>query len=174
MEPSTPISLAVGAYASPRLAQRDFTAVVESMRSSRQPYGVAELGPNMAGILRVVRHDSGPMNPAWGSTLLAASLVVFVAPVGAGFVAAVPAVGGAGAVTSHLERTIPRRARDLAARLLEGRQGVVVVAADRSPGDVEALLGRADGSLAMATTWNGLDRAIEQEIAYAQVNPSGT
>jgi hypothetical protein len=136
---------------------------------------IAELARDSAGSLRVIRHKSTTTNVASGKTLLGAALVVLAPPAGAGFLASVPSVGGAGAVAGHLHRTIPLNERVLATRLLEGHEfGVVLLAVNRHPADVEPLLSRADETFAMVSDWDGLDRAIEQEIADSQLNPSGT
>ncbi len=176
MDADTPITLAVAVHTNPPHAREDFAAVWETRRATKGCHlAIAELARDAAGSLRVIRHKSTTTNVAWGMALLGAALVVVVAPAGARFLVSVPTVVGAGAVASHLHRTIPRKKRVQAAGLLEGHDaGLVLLAVNRRPDDVEPLLSRADEKLAAAAVWDGLDRAIEQEIAEAQVNPSGT
>jgi hypothetical protein len=176
LEANTPITLAVAVHTDPRRAREDFAAIWKSRPSKTSGHlAVAELARDAAGSLRVTRHKSTTTNVAWGKALLGAALVVVVPPAGAGFLASMPSVGGAGAVAGHLHRTIPLKERDLATGLLEGHEsGVVLLAVNRRPADVEPLLRRANETLAMVSVWNGLDRAIEQEIADSQLNPSGT
>ncbi|HWL48739.1 MAG TPA: hypothetical protein VNT92_02600 [Acidimicrobiia bacterium] len=176
MDANAPITLAVAAHDDPHRARGDFAAVWETRPSETSDHmAVAELSRDAAGSLRVIRHKSTTTNVAWGRALLGAALVYVVPVAGAGFLASVPSVGGAGAVVGHLHRTIPREERDLATGLLERHEsGLVLLAVNRRPRDVEPLLGQADETFAMMSSWNGLDRAIEQEIAESQSNPSGT
>lgn len=176
MDADTPITLAVAVHTDPLHAREDFAGLCEARLSKAAGHlAIAELARDAAGSLRVIRHTSTTTNVAWGMALLGAALVLVAAPAGARFLASVPTVLGAGAVAGHLHRAIPRAKRDLATALLEGHDaGVVLLAVNRCPADVEPLFGRADETLAMASVWDGLDWAIEQEIAEAQVNPSGT
>ena len=176
MDADTPITLAVAVHTDPLHAQEDFTALWESRPSAKAGHlAIAELARDAAGSLRVIRHKSTTTNVAWGMALLGAALVIVVAPAGARFLVSVPTVVGAGAVAGHLHRTIPRKKCDRATGLLDGHNaGVVLLAVNRRPRDVEPLLARADQTFAIESVWDGLDRAIEQEIAEAQVNPSGT
>jgi len=176
LDADTPITLAVAVHTDPLHAREDFAAVWETRPATKAcPLAIAELARDAAGSLRVIRHKSTTTNVAWGMALLGAALVLVVAPAGARFLVSVPTVVGAGAVAGHLHRSIPRQKRDRATALLEGHDaGVVLLAVNRCPADVEPLLSRADETLAMASVWDGIDRAIEQEIAEAQVNPSGT
>jgi hypothetical protein len=176
LDADTPVTLAVAVHSDPLHAREDFAAVWESRPSAKAGHlAIAELARDAAGTLRVIRHKSTTTNVAWGMALLGAALVVVVAPAGARFLVSVPTVVGAGAVAGHLHRTIPRQKRDRATGLLERQEaGVVLLAVNRRPGDVEPLLALADEMFAIESVWDGLDRAIEQEVAEAQVNPSGT
>jgi len=171
-----PITLAVTVHAHPDAARAALAAVWAARPSGSSGHmAIAEVARDAAGSLRVIRHETTMTNVAWGRALLGAALVLVAPAAGARFVSSVPAVGGAGAVAGHLDRTIPRKDRDRAARLLEQHKtGLVVLAVNRRPADVEPLLVSADETFAMESVWNGLDRAIEQEIAEAQANPSGT
>jgi len=176
LDANTPITLAGAVHSDPRCAREDYAAIWESRPAESSGHlAVAELARDTAGSSQVIRHNCTATNIAWSRALLAAALVLVVPPAGAGFLASVRSVGGAGAVAGHLHRTISREERDRAAGLLERRgSGVVLLAVNRHPRDVEPLLRRAEETFAMESAWNGLDRAIEQEIAEAQVNPSGT
>lgn len=176
MDANAPITLAVAVHTDPGGARADFAAMWESCPSETSAHiAVAELARDAAGSLRVIRHQSTTTNVAWGRALLGAALVLVVPPAGAGFLVSVPSVGGAGAVAGHIHRTIPREERDRATELLERHEsGVILLAVNRRPRDVEPLLGRADETFTMVSVWDGLDRAIEQEIAESQANPSGT
>jgi hypothetical protein len=176
VEANTPIILAVAAHPDPDRAGQDFAAIWESrpLEPSAQ-LSVAELERDTAGSLRVARYQRSSTNVAWGSALLAAALVLVVPTAGARFLASMRSVGGTGAVADHLHRTIPRKERDRATGLLEGHEsGVVVLAVNLPAEDIELHFAQATETLVMVSWWDGLDRAIEQEIADAQVNPSGT
>ena len=176
MDADTPITLVVAMHTEPRRAREDFAAVWASRLDETSGHmAVAELARDAAGSLRVIRHETTATEVAWGRTMLGAALVLVVPPAGAGFLASVPSVGGAGALAGHLHRTISCEERDHATRLLETHgSGVVLLAVNRRPADIEPLLVRAEETYAMESVWNGLDQAIEQEIAESMANPSGT
>jgi hypothetical protein len=176
LDAKAPITLAVAVHSDPSRAREDFAGTWESHPAKAAGHiVVAELARDAAGTLQVIRHQCATTNAGWSRALLGAALVFIVPAAGARFLASVRSVGGAGAVAGHLQRTIPPEARAQATSLLEGHDsGVVLVAVNWRPTEVEPLLGPADQTFVMLSAWNGLDRAIEQEIAESQVNPSGT
>ena len=176
MDANLPITLAVAGHSEPGHAREDLAATWKARPSEASGYmAIAELSRDAAGSLRVIRHETTTTNVAWGRALLGAALVLVAPPAGAGFLISVRSVGGAGAVAAQLHRTIPCEERDRATRLLERSEcGLVLLAVNRRSADIEPLLDRADETFAMESFWNGLDRAIEQEIAESQANPSGT
>jgi hypothetical protein len=177
VDPSTPVALAVAAYPDGDGALADLAALAADDPGTPGHLVAAVLVSDRSGSHRVERHDGVGRRLAWGRALLGGALVLVAPAAGARHLASGGSGAGigAGAVVDHLRATLPagdaQRAADV---LASARHGLVVVAVDRRPADVDRLVARASRSFSTGTTWGDLDAAIEREAAEAQINPSGT
>jgi len=168
MKADTPITLAAARYSSRDAAVADFDAVWEAHHEGEFDHTtVAVLTKDASGKLQVERHNTTAKHLAWAGAAL-----TVVAPVAA---AGVVAGAGAGALVGHFHHNIPKKDVEAIGELLEsGQSGLIVVAVNKVGTDIEPLLGFADKTVVVQTTWGDLDAEIESEIAKAQDSSSGS
>jgi len=162
MKKDTPITLAAARYSNRDAALMDFDAVWGAHRGGEFDHtAVAVLTKDESGKLQVERHDTTAKHLAWAGAALAV-----VAPA-----AAVGIAGGAatGALVGHFHHNIPKKDVEAIGALLEsGKSGLIVVAVNKVGTDIDPLLGGAEKTVVVQTTWGDLDEQIESEIAKAE------
>jgi hypothetical protein len=176
MDASTPLTLAAAGYSDRARATDDFEAAWNSRPEPDLGHtSIAVLTTDASGTLRIERHDSTAKHLAWGGALLGSALTLVAPTAGAGFLASSRSVGGAGAVVDRFRHKISNKDIEAAAGILaSGVAGLVVVAVNQRGEDIEPLFQKAIAAFTTTTTWGDLDAKIEQELADAQANPSGT
>jgi len=181
MRADTPITVAVAVYADRAACLEDYHAVREAKTEGEFDHiAVAVVTKRPDESLEVERHDSTAKHLAWGGALLggtavllapAAAPVVLATSLGAGGGVTAAGLAGAGGITGHLWRNIPKeKVREMSDLLDTGESALMVVAVNKLGSDIGPLLANASKKVVDDSTKGDLEAAYNDAIAEANAS----
>ena len=161
------VVLTVAAYASAGSAEQDFDALERARdRGEHHDVGAAVLRKGADGALTIHRSDDVATD---AGSLLGAALAVIAAPVGISFLQPVAIIqdgwARVAAMVGDFWQDIPQETLHTMTNLLESSPaGLVIVAVDRTQGDIGALLTQATATICTFGTAADLGADITEAI----------